>query len=67
MEPPIDLMTLVVGTMSLCQTWFPILPITRQFHRVGSHVIIETEEPSDLRVSIPDHRVLALQCCYRAV
>jgi predicted RNA binding protein YcfA (HicA-like mRNA interferase family) len=37
----------------LCQAWS-----YRQVHRVGSHVILETTEPSRHRVTVPDHSVL---------
>jgi len=29
-----------------------------QVHQVGSHVILETEDPSHQRIAIPDHKVL---------
>ena len=30
----------------------------KQVHQVGSHVILETEEPSHHRLAVPDHRTL---------
>lgn len=37
----------------LCRSWG-----YRQVHQVGSHVILETEDPSHHRLAIPDHRCL---------
>ena len=49
----------------LCRKWG-----YRQVHQTGSHVILETEEPSGHRLSIPDHKALrigALNAAVRAV
>ena len=32
----------------------------RLVHQVGSHVILETEEPSHHRLAVPDHTVLRI-------
>ena len=37
----------------LCRSWG-----YKQVHQVGSHVILETEEPSHHRLAVPDHRAL---------
>lgn len=37
----------------LCRDWG-----YKQIHQVGSHVILETEEPSHHRLAVPDHRNL---------
>jgi predicted RNA binding protein YcfA (HicA-like mRNA interferase family) len=42
----------------------------RRVHQVGSHVILETEQPSHHRISIPDHnplRIGTLNAILRAV
>ncbi len=38
---------------TLCRSWG-----YKQIHQVGSHVILETEEPSHHRLAVPDHRAL---------
>ena len=38
---------------ALCRNW-----VYKQVHQVGSHVILETEEPSRHRLAVPDHRNL---------
>ena len=38
---------------ALCRSWG-----YKQVHQVGSHVILETEEPSHHRLAVPDHRAL---------
>ena len=38
---------------TLCRSWG-----YKQIHQVGSHVILETEEPSHHRLAVPDHRTL---------
>ena len=38
---------------ALCRNWG-----YKQVHQVGSHVILETEEPSHHRLAVPDHRAL---------
>lgn len=40
---------------SLCRNWG-----YRIVHQVGSHVILETDEPSHHRLTVPDHRVLRI-------
>lgn len=37
----------------LCRKWD-----YEKVHQVGSHVILETAEPSHHRLAVPDHRVL---------
>lgn len=37
----------------LCRSWG-----YRQVHQVGSHVILETEDPSHQRIAIPAHKSL---------
>ena len=37
----------------LCRRWG-----YRQVHQVGSHVILETEDPSHQRIAVPDHKSL---------
>ena len=37
----------------LCRNWG-----YKQVHQVGSHVILETEDPSHHRLAVPDHRAL---------
>jgi predicted RNA binding protein YcfA (HicA-like mRNA interferase family) len=39
----------------LCRRWQ-----YRKVHQVGSHIILETSEPSRHRIAIPDHRPLRL-------
>jgi len=39
----------------LCKDWG-----YRAIHQVGSHVILETDEPSHHRLAVPDHRVLRI-------
>jgi predicted RNA binding protein YcfA (HicA-like mRNA interferase family) len=49
----------------LCRGWQ-----YRRVHQSGSHIIIETEEPSHQRVAVPDHdaiRVGTLNSILRAV
>lgn len=38
---------------ALCREWS-----YRRVHQVGSHVILETDDPERHRISIPDHPVL---------
>ena len=38
---------------ALCRSWG-----YKQVHQVGSHVILETEEPSHHRLAVPDHSAL---------
>lgn len=38
---------------ALCREWS-----YRRVHQVGSHVILETDDPGHQRISIPDHQVL---------
>jgi len=38
---------------SLCRDWG-----YQRMHQVGSHVVLETENPSHHRLAIPDHRNL---------
>ena len=38
---------------TLCRSWG-----YKQVHQVGSHVVLETEEPSHHRIAVPDHRAL---------
>ena len=38
---------------ALCRNWG-----YHMVHRVGSHVILETEDPSHHRLAVPDHRWL---------
>ena len=40
---------------ALCRSWG-----YKQVHQVGSHVILETEDPSHHRLTVPDHRVLRI-------
>jgi len=50
---------------ALCRSWG-----YKQVHQVGSHVILETEEPSRHRLAVPDHhnlRVGTLNGILRAV
>ncbi len=50
---------------NLCRHWG-----YRQVHQVGSHVILETEQPSHQRLAIPSHsslRVGTLNAILRAV
>ncbi len=39
----------------LCRKWQ-----YRKVHQVGSHIILETSEPSHHRIAIPDHNPLRL-------
>lgn len=39
----------------LCRDWG-----YRQVHRVGSHMILETEEPSPQRLAVPAHKALRI-------
>ena len=32
----------------------------RQVHQVGSHVILETDQPSHQRLAVPDHKTLRI-------
>jgi predicted RNA binding protein YcfA (HicA-like mRNA interferase family) len=50
---------------ALCRTWG-----YTQVHQVGSHRVLETEEPSHLRIVVPDHKALrvgTLSAVLRAV
>ena len=50
---------------ALCRQWG-----YRQVHQTGSHIILETDEPSRHRLSIPDHKTLrigTLNAALRAV
>jgi predicted RNA binding protein YcfA (HicA-like mRNA interferase family) len=38
---------------ALCKYWG-----YRQVHQVGSHVILETDDPSHHRLAVPDHKIL---------
>ncbi len=38
---------------ALCRSWG-----YKQVHQVGSHVVLDTEEPSHHRLAVPDHHVL---------
>lgn len=38
---------------ALCRRWG-----YREVHRVGSHVVLETEEPAHQRLAVPDHKAL---------
>ena len=38
---------------ALCRSWG-----YKQVHQVGSHVVLETEEPSHHRMAVPDHSTL---------
>lgn len=40
---------------ALCREWG-----YRRVHQVGSHVILETDEPKQQRLSIPDHAALRI-------
>ena len=40
---------------ALCRSW-----AYRQVHQVGSHVILETDQPSHQRLAVPDHRELRI-------
>lgn len=40
---------------ALCRRWG-----YAKVHQVGSHIILETDEPSHQRIAIPDHRPLRL-------
>lgn len=40
---------------ALCREWG-----YRRVHQVGSHVILETDEPTHQRLSIPDHATLRI-------
>ena len=40
---------------TLCRKWS-----YRIAHQVGSHVILETDDPSHHRLAVPDHRVLRI-------
>ena len=37
----------------LCRRWG-----YRQVHQVGSHVVLETDDPSHHRIAVPDHKSL---------
>jgi predicted RNA binding protein YcfA (HicA-like mRNA interferase family) len=42
----------------------------RHVHQVGSHVVLETDDPSHHRLAVPDHKILrvgALNGILRAV
>jgi predicted RNA binding protein YcfA (HicA-like mRNA interferase family) len=50
---------------ALCRHWG-----YRQVHRVGSHLVLETDEPFHQRIAVPDHgslRVGTLNAILRAV
>jgi predicted RNA binding protein YcfA (HicA-like mRNA interferase family) len=50
---------------ALCRTWG-----YREVHQEGSHIILETEEPSHHRIAVPGHRALrvgTLNAILRAV
>jgi len=38
---------------ALCKNWG-----YRQIHQTGSHIILETEDPSRHRLAVPDHKSL---------
>jgi predicted RNA binding protein YcfA (HicA-like mRNA interferase family) len=40
---------------TLCQRWQ-----YTKVHQVGSHIILETEEPAHQRIAVPDHHPLRL-------
>lgn len=40
---------------ALCRKWK-----YREIHQVGSHIILETEDPSHQRIAVPAHRYLKL-------
>jgi predicted RNA binding protein YcfA (HicA-like mRNA interferase family) len=40
---------------ALCRRWG-----YARVHQVGSHIILETEEPTHQRIAIPDHQALRL-------
>jgi predicted RNA binding protein YcfA (HicA-like mRNA interferase family) len=40
---------------ALCKQWKYI-----QIHQQGSHIILETDEPSQQRISVPDHKTLRI-------
>lgn len=40
---------------ALCRRWHYV-----RVHQVGSHIILETEEPAHQRIAIPDHQALRL-------
>jgi len=40
---------------ALCTDW-----AYRNIHQVGSHVILETDDPAHHRIAIPDHKVLRI-------
>ncbi len=40
---------------SLCKNWGYI-----QIHQTGSHIILETEQPSHQRIAIPSHKSLRI-------
>lgn len=40
---------------ALCKNWG-----YEQIHQTGSHIILETEDPSRHRLSIPDHKSLRI-------
>ena len=45
----------VILAKSLCQSWNYI-----QVHQTGSHIILDTENPSHQRISIPAHKSLRI-------
>jgi len=40
---------------ALCRHW-----AYRRLHKVGSHIILQTEEPAPHRISIPAHKALRI-------
>ena len=40
---------------TLCRSWR-----YRKVHQTGSHIILETEDPSHQRIAIPDHEALRI-------
>jgi len=41
--------------LTLCKSWG-----YKEVHHTGSHIILETEEPSHHRISVPAHRYLRI-------
>jgi len=40
---------------TLCKSWD-----YKKVHQVGSHIILETENPSHQRLAVPDHKTLRI-------
>ncbi len=40
---------------ALCQSWQ-----YEQLHQTGSHIILQTEDPSRRRIAVPDHKTLRI-------